>query len=348
RIIVAIALFFLIQIIWYYREVVNLKQKKQDLEDMIYLLEKKHQNTSLQIRDLEMQKTRIENEMKFSEARFRNYKLLMKNAKDVKIIFITPTYKKLTQKADLVRLKQTLINVNNLLWIVIEDSDVKSLEIEKFLNDSKIAFVHLCIKTPNNKKLKDKDPSWLLPKGVLQRNEALKWIRINWAGRRNAIVYFGDDDNTYDLKLFNEIRKIRKIGIWPVGIVGGLLAEGPLISPESMKIVGFNSIWKPERSFPIDMASFAFNISLLHDNPNAAFSYDVPRGYQESHFLSTMNIKLDDLEPGADMCKKVLVWHTRTEKVEVNKNDKFKFESGYGLNECEKSAFFVVLFFKNG
>ncbi|CEF61163.1 Glycosyl transferase, family 43-containing protein [Strongyloides ratti] len=240
-----------------------------------------------------------------------------------------------------VRLKQTLINVPNLLWIVVEDSDKTNSDMEKFLKESKIPFAHLSIKTPKNKKLKDNDPNWLLPKGVLQRNEALKWIRINWAGRKNAIIYFGDDDNTYDLKLFNEIRQIKKVGIWPVGIVGGLLAETPLISSKSRKIIGFNSIWKPERTFPIDMAAFAFNISLLHDNPKAEFSYDVPRGYQESHFLSTLNIKVDDLEPKANMCNTVLVWHTRTEKAVVNKKDKSKFENGYGLTQYEKNAVFL-------
>uniref|UniRef100_A0A0K0FDN5 Galactosylgalactosylxylosylprotein 3-beta-glucuronosyltransferase n=1 Tax=Strongyloides venezuelensis TaxID=75913 RepID=A0A0K0FDN5_STRVS len=308
---------------------------------MVFILEKKHQNALLQIKNLEMQKARMEREMEFSEARFRNFQLMKDDKIDVKILFITPTYKKLTQKADLTRLKQTLINVRNLMWILIEDAEEKSTEIEKFLNESKIPFAHLCIKTPKSKKLQDNDPSWLLPKGVLQRNEALKWIRINWAGRQNAIVYFGDDDNTYDLKLFNEMRTINKVGIWPVGIVGGLLVETPLVSHGSGKIIGFNSIWKPERAFPIDMAAFAFNISLLHDNPRASFSYDVPRGHQESHFLSTLNIKMSDLEPKANMCNSVLVWHTRTEKVSVNKKDKTKFETGYGITEYERDAVFI-------
>ena len=35
---------------------------------------------------------------------------------------ITPTYTRLTQKADMTRLCYTLMHVSNLHWIVIEDS----------------------------------------------------------------------------------------------------------------------------------------------------------------------------------------------------------------------------------
>ena len=42
------------------------------------------------------------------------------------IIMITPTYTRWTQKADLTRLYQTLLHVNELTWIVVEDSDSKT------------------------------------------------------------------------------------------------------------------------------------------------------------------------------------------------------------------------------
>lgn len=38
------------------------------------------------------------------------------------VFVVTPTYSRLTQKADLVRLCSTLKNVNFIHWIVIEDS----------------------------------------------------------------------------------------------------------------------------------------------------------------------------------------------------------------------------------
>jgi galactosylgalactosylxylosylprotein 3-beta-glucuronosyltransferase 3 len=92
-------------------------------------------------------------------------------------------------------------------------------------------------------------------------------------------VYFGDDDNVYDWKLFDEIRSIDKVGVWPVGLVGGQLVETPLLSSTN-KVIGFNAAWKPRRPFPIDMAAFSVNISLVNDHPKAQFSYNVSRGYQ--------------------------------------------------------------------
>lgn len=96
---------------------------------------------------------------------------------------------------------------------------------------------------------------------------------------KSGAVYFGDDDNTYDLRLFQEIRNIKQAGVWPVGIVGGLIAETPILA-ENGTVSGFNAVWKPERPFPIDMAAFAINVTLIVNNPNAGFKYDMPRGYQ--------------------------------------------------------------------
>lgn len=42
------------------------------------------------------------------------------------------------------------------------------------------------------------------PRGVSNRNRGLKWVRDN---AQKGVVYFADDDNTYDLELFSEVRK---------------------------------------------------------------------------------------------------------------------------------------------
>ena len=41
-------------------------------------------------------------------------------------------------------------------------------------------------------------------RGVLQRNAGLTWLRAN--NKTNGVVYFADDDNTYDVRLFEEVR----------------------------------------------------------------------------------------------------------------------------------------------
>lgn len=81
------------------------------------------------------------------------------------------------------------------------------------------------------------DPRWKRHRGVEQRNAALKWLRDNLVyGRDEGIVYFMDDDNTYSVKLFKEIAKVKKVGVWPVGLVGGWNAEAPIVDPNTGKI----------------------------------------------------------------------------------------------------------------
>lgn len=60
-----------------------------------------------------------------------------------------------------------------------------------------------------------------------------------------------DDDNTYSVELFEEMSKIERgrVGVWPVGLVGALTVEKPLV--KDGKVIGFNSAWHPERAYPI-------------------------------------------------------------------------------------------------
>ena len=45
-------------------------------------------------------------------------------------------------------------------------------------------------------------------RGVDQRNAGLEWLRNNCHRLFNCsgVVYFGDDDNKYDLRVFKEVR----------------------------------------------------------------------------------------------------------------------------------------------
>lgn len=129
-----------------------------------------------------------------------------------------------------------------------------------------------------------------------------------------------DDDNSYSIKIFEEMRKIKTVGVWPVGLVGGLKVERPLVDPQTGKVTGFNSAWRPERPFPIDMAGFAINLQLILNTPDAMFSFRVQGGYQESVILKHLTT-VADLEPLADKCTKVYVWHTRTEKPNLKREN---------------------------
>ena len=49
------------------------------------------------------------------------------------IFFVTPTKRRPAQKADLVRLLQTLAYVPKLHWLIVEDADAPSLAIDELL-----------------------------------------------------------------------------------------------------------------------------------------------------------------------------------------------------------------------
>jgi hypothetical protein len=40
------------------------------------------------------------------------------------------------------------------------------------------------------------------PRGVSNRNRGLEWIRANAS---EGVLYFADDDNTYDVEIFDEV-----------------------------------------------------------------------------------------------------------------------------------------------
>ena len=46
------------------------------------------------------------------------------------------------------------------------------------------------------------------PKGVPNRNQAIRWLleHVEETGDASGVVYFADDDNTYDLQLFEEVK----------------------------------------------------------------------------------------------------------------------------------------------
>ncbi|KAG8226697.1 hypothetical protein J437_LFUL005513 [Ladona fulva] len=60
------------------------------------------------------------------------------------------------------------------------------------------------------------------------------------------------------------------------------------------------------------MAGFAVSVNFLLNKPNATMPYKA--GFEEDLFLKSLGISYDEIEPKADLCSKVLVWHTQTKK----------------------------------
>ena len=121
------------------------------------------------------------------------------NEKSKTIFIITPTYKRLTQKIDLTSMCYTLMHVPNVVWIIIEDAPKPTQLVTNLLKRCKIKTVHLNV----GKEGKSRTSR---PKGVAQRNAGLTWLREHYnAENCSGVVYFGDDDNKYDLRLFDEV-----------------------------------------------------------------------------------------------------------------------------------------------
>ncbi|RMZ95925.1 galactosylgalactosylxylosyl 3-beta-glucuronosyltransferase I-like [Brachionus plicatilis] len=220
------------------------------------------------------------------------------------IYIITPTNNRVeTQLADLTRLRNTLWLVPKIVWILIEDSAVKTRKIENFLKLSKMSYVHLSEETPDDWRVQSSEKSWSKPRGVLQRNKGIQWLRENsgWLDH-SGVVYFADDDNTYDIRLFEEMRYTKTVSVWPVAFVGELMYERPICKIN--KVIGWFRSWGDKRPFPIDMAGFAVNLKLLLAHPSARFSHLVLRGMQESHLLSHL-VSINELEPKAQNCTRV-------------------------------------------
>ncbi|MFH4980011.1 hypothetical protein AB6A40_006720 [Gnathostoma spinigerum] len=219
------------------------------------------------------------------------------------IIVVTPTHYRLERIADMTRLSQTLMHVRNIHWIVIEDANRTVDLVERILQRSRIPYVYF---------YSNSEPG--MPKrGWTHRNMGLKYIRKNYANfGYPGVVYFADDDNTYDQRLFDKyIRNVKTIGIWAVGLVGNALIEAPHVVNET--IVSWDVVYNPNRKFATDMAGFAINLDLIL-RTNASFHKECKKLTAESCFLDQFKIPKSQVQPFGynDVPKEVLVWHTKT------------------------------------
>ena len=140
----------------------------------------------------------------------------------------------------------------------------------------------------------------------MQRNLALKWLKYN---TKDGVIYFADDDNAFNVKLFEEIRSTKKVAILPVGNFAKTAVSSPIV--KHGKVVGFLDPWFGGRKFPVDMASLAIGLPFWLKRGSPMFK-NTKRGYTETLFLESLNITLADFEPKASNATVVLAWHTKT------------------------------------
>ena len=126
---------------------------------------------------------------------------------NIKTVFvITPTCHRNTQKIDLNSMCHTLMSVPKVVWILIEDSEKPTELVSRLIERCNVKIVHLAVPTSSIYKQKKGGPRENKPRGVEQRNAGLHWLRDSYSlDNCSGVFYFGDDDNKYDLRLFEDV-----------------------------------------------------------------------------------------------------------------------------------------------
>ncbi|XP_015043331.2 galactosylgalactosylxylosylprotein 3-beta-glucuronosyltransferase P isoform X2 [Drosophila pseudoobscura] len=220
------------------------------------------------------------------------------------LYIITPTYRRPEQLAELTRLGYTLKHVANLLWLVIEDANKTNPLVAHTLDRIGVPYEYMVAPMPE----KYKQTKKAKPRGVSNRNRGLEYLRQH---ATEGVLYFADDDNTYDISIFEQMRYISKVGMWPVGLVTKTGVSSPII--RNGKLDGYYDGWIGGRKYPVDMAGFAVNIKFLRQRPHAQMPFKP--GYEEDGFLRSLApLDNDEIDLLADECRDILTWHTQTKK----------------------------------
>jgi hypothetical protein len=145
------------------------------------------------------------------------------------IYIITPTFARISQRPDLVRFTDTVRAAGNATWIVIEDAAETSTWNKRLFDESELSdVVYINAKTPEY---------FTTGKGIAQRNAGLRVVyERECQGPKKyssimeyPIVYFGDDDNTFDHRLWKYLREnLIRVVVANVGMISFPTAiEGP-------------------------------------------------------------------------------------------------------------------------
>ena len=143
-----------------------------------------------------------------------SFEYMLSKYRDVPAIyFITPTYPRTEQLAELTRLSNTLLHISNLHWIIAEDFPTCSNNLHVALERFGIPYTHLSSPMPEGY-VNNIEDIRRRPRGVANRMAGLRWVLdqrkkfLKYAKRLSSfkssrlkehfssVLYFGDDDNT--------------------------------------------------------------------------------------------------------------------------------------------------------
>lgn len=202
------------------------------------------------------------------------------------LILITCTYERPGRLNLIKNLSIMVESLKDAKWIIVEDGSEINEEVQKVL--------------PSNATYLAFGPT--RSGGNSQRNYALEYIKNK---KYEGIIYNMDDDNRYDIRIFDEIRKTKHVAFLPVGNLGPNGIERPIV--ENGKFVGWDAHWL-SRKYCVDMAGYAFNSKLLNNLESPLWGHAY-HGGGEDEFLQKILNNINDAEFLCDNCTKVYVWH---------------------------------------
>ncbi|KAK1601393.1 hypothetical protein QYE76_017775 [Lolium multiflorum] len=204
-----------------------------------------------------------------------------------------------------------------LLWIVAE-WPYQSRETVEILRSSGIMYRHIvCNRNATN----------IRKIIVCQKNNAVFHIKKH---HLDGIVHFADEERAYSVDLFEEMRKIRRFGTWPVATHDGskyrVALEGPLCQGD--RVTGWHTNQRRGilRRFPIGFSGFAFNSTILWDpkrwkspTRESIILHSGGRGgLQESRFIERLVEDESQMEGLADNCTRIMAWNFDLEPPQLN------------------------------
>lgn len=182
------------------------------------------------------------------------------------------------------------------------------LKVKELLDFCNVPSIYLAKKTPKNYMAKE------YGRGVTNRNEGLRWLRMNidriLGPKSPAVLYFADDDNAYDVRLFEEIRKTgpENVSMFPVGGVADTGVSTPILHRNG-SLIGYFDPFYSNRKYVVDMAGFAVGMRL-YLRSNSSFIHKT--GHLEDLFLQTLQFTGENIQFLAQRCTQILVWHVKT------------------------------------
>jgi len=206
------------------------------------------------------------------------------------IILITCTYKRKHRLEYIRRAADVFSKQDDITWIIVEDAATADIELGRLLDSYRSSMDVVYLATGPTR-----------DKGNQQRALALQYIV---AHKLEGVVYNADDDNMWDAELFQELRKVKRVGVLPVRNLGPGGVELPVVVDG--KIIGWNAGWL-ERKYPVDMGGFAFHTDCLKKLQAPYWDYTGIGG--ESEFIDKLIKDKSELELLCSNCSRCYVRH---------------------------------------